>query len=205
MEQAAPQPLQPQEQRPGVIKVFGIMHIILGAVGVIGGIISIGSQLASKAILQALADGMGEEAGAEFMQLTIDYTSKLASISYFDLGARLLIAVLIIVAGVALLKGRRTAIKKSNLYCFVSIGLKVLMLVLIVVVVAPATGEFYDALGKVQESAGAAQPEGMANFQKAAGTVGQMITPIVSLVYPILAFIMLNRKPVKDWLAQHGS
>ena len=181
------------------------MHIILGAIGVIGGIVAVGSQLASKAILQALADGMGEEAGAEFIQLTMDYTNKLASISYFDLGARLLIAVLIIMAGVALLKGRRSAIKKSNLYSFVSIGLKVLMLVLILVVVAPATNEFYDAMAKIQESAGTAQPEEMLGVQKAAGTVGQLLTPLVSLVYPILVLIMLNRKPVKDWLAEHGS
>ena len=200
-DQLPPQIPQPQAQRPGVIKVFGIMHLILGIVGVIGGLVTVATQMASKAVLQKLSESMPEDEAAAFLELTVAYSEKLAAVTYFDLLARVIIAVLMIVAAVALLKSKRGAVKKSNLYAFVSIGLKVLMLGIVVAVVIPATNEYYEAMA----SAGPEQSAGMVQMQKALGSAGQVITPIISVIYPILALILLNRKPVRDWLAQHGA
>ena len=177
------------------------MHLILGIVGVIGGLFSVVMQLASKAMFKTLAETMEEEEGAAFLEQTIEYTEKLAAISYFDLLARVFIAVVIIIAGVSLLKAKRNSVKKSNLYAFVSIGLKALMLVIVIAVVIPATNEYYDALA----AAGAEQPGVEMGLQKVLGSASQALTPVISMLYPILALILLNRKPVREWLAQHGS
>jgi hypothetical protein len=208
MEDQAPSqaPVMPPEPvvPPGALKVFGIMHIVFGALGLIGAVFTLISQLASRKILEAVGASMGEDEGAEFIQLVTDFSKRLNTVTYFDFAARLVLSVLILIAGIALVKMAKGAVQKSNLYAWLSIGLKGLMVILAVVLVGPATAEFYEEMNKIQSAAGTAAPAGMLAMQKTMGVAMQVVSPIIAMIYPILALVLLNRPAVKEYLAQHG-
>jgi len=59
-------------------------------------------------------------------------------------------------------------------------------------------------MNEIQSAAGTALPTGMLAMQKTMGVAMQVIAPMMSMIYPILALVLLNRPAVKEYLAQHG-
>lgn len=172
---------------PAVVKVFGILHLVFAGIGII---------LASWGLFIVIA-------GNPFLRLTettpqmqaqIEMQSKLNPMGLATNSLALLVAVPMIIAGIQLLKKRKTALKWSNLYAFSSLGAKAINLALTLIFVMPIMQEATKAI--LPSSSGAGSAMGIAMIGGAIGSVA------VSCIYPVLTLILLNRPNVKAWFSR---
>jgi hypothetical protein len=99
--------------RPGAVTAFGVLHIVFGALSIIGAIIG----LAGSAAAGGLARGVGVSTGGAVAVGVI--------FSILALG----VSVILLIAGIMLLGGKKPAIKLSLVYVIASLGVRVLNII----------------------------------------------------------------------------
>ncbi|BCX46849.1 hypothetical protein HAHE_07570 [Haloferula helveola] len=188
----APEAAAPEfpDQPPPAIKVFGIIHLVLAGLGVVSAIMAaVGMLFLGK--LGSLASGpAGSSAGGEFDALQ-GYMAEIAWFSFLSTGFTLVLAALLLVAGIKLVKKRRNAVTWSNGYAWTSIVMKVASLVITVVFIMPAAARMNQAIG--------------GDTQETLSNISTFFGSAVSFAYPVVALILLNRTPVKRYLDSHGT
>lgn len=195
MNESSPyQPPLPQEPsnlpyplvgEPVVVKVFGILHLVFAGLGILGASWGLFIAVVGNPFLK-LAPSSPQ------IQAQLDMQAKLNPMTIVTNSLSLLIAVPMIIAGVQLLKKRKTALKWSNIYAFSSLGAKAIALVLAFIFVIPAMQEVATTI--VPSSDGG---KAMGKFM----VVGAIGGVLVSLIYPVLTLVLLNRPRVKAWFA----
>lgn len=195
MEQQPP-PLTPEEMsqfagmeyaqlgQPQQVKVFGIMHLVFGAYGVLAVLWSLYVALIGNPILKFAGN-------SPEIQLQTKLESQMFAYTVASTAFMALVTALIIVAGILLLKGRKSARKWSNGYAWLSIATKVINMVATIVYVVPMTTKM---MGQSSPGVGAM----MGNFEMI--MIGSMMVGFLfSIIYPVLSLILLNRPNVKTW------
>lgn len=196
-----PPPLSPQEiaamqtaqysdlGQPQTVKVFGIMHVIFAAFGLLSSVwavfvIAVGNpflklmpktpEMAAQAKAQAAME-------ADMMPMTAISTV-----------ITVIVGLLMLKAGIMLLKKRRSGLLWSNRYAWTSLAAKVVNIGLAFVYTVPAMKEMASTM-----PGGAAMPGGMEWIM-----IGSMLFGIIIMsAYPILTLILLNRPKTKEWFA----
>lgn len=171
---------------PQPVKVLGILHVIFGGIGAMGTLWAIYVLLAGNPFMKAGDAGM----------IAIQKQIEKETMAYTAIGTgfSLIVTALILIAGIQLLQKRRTALKWSNSYAYASIGTKAINLVLSMMIIVPMTKKI------MQEIAGAgagAMPGAMGGVMYGSIIGGFFI----SIIYPVLALILLNRPYIKQWFA----
>jgi len=185
---------------PKSIKVFGVLHVVFGVIGALGllwGIVQlfIGDSLAKM-------QSAGDEALYE-MQKGMQDELKLPTIIALIISA--VVTTLILRAGFKLLKNRKDAVKASAAYSFASIGGKVIGLILTLAYTIPALNRYFDQVVEQMGGAGGgASMVSIMNMTKTVTSVSGIVMPLLMCFYPVLCLILLKKKPVTDFLAQHG-
>ena len=211
-----PPPSSVADIEPGRIKVFGIIHIIFGALGLLGALSTVVMLLLVNPVLLWFEDLIKQEVPPEgaadpAVVALIDYIGSMRtlmsdlSVLYWVSGVTgLVVAVLILRAGMRLVRKRRDAVACSNGYTYASIAKWVLYLGLYLVTAPAAMRRYYEAMEDMMAAGGAAPP-GMMQLQEAIGTVSSVLTAVLAMVYPVLAYVMLNKPMVKEFLARNGT
>lgn len=120
--------------------------------------------------------------------------------TYVNAGITLAITLLITIAGVKLLKGAKNAVKASNLYAIFSLLGKVVGAVLLFTYMMPAQrAVIEEQLGSLGDLPGNTEA-----IMEGSMIAGGVIGILFSCIYPTLCLILLNRRSVKEWLAQFG-
>jgi hypothetical protein len=179
------------EQPPAVIKVFGIIHLAFAALGLIGAVMSVvGMLFLGK--MGSLIEGQGGRDGttAPFSALE-GYMSEIAWFSVLSTGISVLLAILLIVAGIKLLRQRANAVAWSNGYAWTSIVTKVGSLVITLLFVLPAAARMNQAIG--------------GDAQQAFTGITTVLGAVASFAYPVVVLVLLNRPAVKGFLASRGT
>lgn len=196
MEQQPP-PLTPEEVarlsaseyvqlgQPQTIKIFGIFHLILGGLGSL-------MLLWTLVIIFYGNPFMAMVGNTPEMQAQENFQNETMGVTIFTTAIHALITVLILMAGVKLIKGRRDALKFSNGYAWLSLASKVINLVVSLVYVLPKTAELMPAPAP---GSAVIPSSGMEIFM--IGTFAG--TFIMGIIYPILSLVLLNRPNVKSW------
>ena len=169
---------------PAVVKVFGILHLIFAGLGILSVCWGLFIVIFGNPLLKLTPS-------TPQMQAQMEAQAKLHPMTVATSILSLLVAVPMIIAGIQLLKSRKTALKWSNIYAFSSLGAKVSNLILIVIAI-PTMLEISKTL--MPSSAGV-DGMGMAMVGGAVGSV------VVTCLYPVLTLILLNRPAVKAWFA----
>lgn len=118
-----------------------------------------------------------------------------------NLGITMVLVVLVIIAGIKLLRTTKDSVKMSNIYAVASILGKIANGILVFIYMVPAQRKMMEQqLGEM----GGQIPSGMKTGMDMAMTGGAFIGIIFTCIYPILALILLNRRSVKEWLARFG-
>lgn len=194
-----PPPLTPEEiaaaqtaqyadtGQPQVVKVFGIMHVLLGAYGVFSTLLAVAAMAGFNPLRALIAKGAS--ASAQTAQQTAMQSEMLPySIGMTIIG--IVTTIFIFTAGILILKKRRRGLKWSNRYAWVSLAGKVIGLIFTFLYTYPITMKMMSG-----SPGGSSMPGGMEWIM-----IGSMLFGIViTCVYPILALILLNRPRVKEW------
>jgi len=167
--------------RSAIPKVFGIIHLVFGVFGIIVLIITLGTSV----FLQQVAENLPKD-DPEFDQAL----SSINQISYLDSALGLIFAIVLIVAGVLLLKYKKSG---RSLTVFYSIA------AIIWAVLSPIIN--YSKQYAVMRSQLAQGETEMDESTLAVIVIGSLsVGAIVALIYPILCLIFLNKEKVKQVL-----
>ncbi len=196
-----PPPLTPQEiaamqvaqhadlGQPQQVKVFGILHVIFAGFGLLSSawgllLIAIGNpfMLFLPKTPQMEAQAKVQEAmQAKMMPMTVISTVLTVTVGLIMLRA-----------GILLLKKRRGGLYWSNLYSYVSLAAKAVNLVLAFIYTVPAMKEMTNTM-----AGGGPTLPGVEWIM-----IGSMLLGIViAAAYPIAALVLLNRPNVKQWFS----
>lgn len=197
-----PPPLTPQEiaaaqggayhqlGQPQSVKILGIFHLILAAYGLATTAIGIYVAFVGNPFLAMMPKTPEMTAQA---QIQADMQEKVMPATIIGLVMALIITVLILVAGIKLLKKRRDGLKWSNRYAWTSLAGKAVSLVLAFIYTIPMMKEMTTAM-----SGGAGAMPGAFSTMMIVTTV---LGVVVMCAYPILSLILLNRPATKEWFA----
>jgi hypothetical protein len=173
--------------QPQTVKVFGIMHVIFGGFGAL--------MIAWTTFVMIFGNPMLKWFGnSPQFQMQASMESEMMPYTLFSTIILVILTALILIAGVLLLKKRKNAIKWSNYYAWVSIAAKIINLVISILVMVPMTKKMMSTLPPA--SSGAVLG-GFGIMMIVSMVVGFIIT----LIYPTLTLILLNRPYVKTWFA----
>lgn len=174
----------PPEQPSGIPKVFGILHIIYAALGGIGALIGLGSGALVKTMFENLTKEAKED-GQDISPVT-DALDGLMTVSMIQSAFSIGFAVLLLVAGIKLLKYQNSGRKLSNIWAIARI-----------VVAVPLVFMSISAQTKFQDEIQKLAPEGTAMDMGAMAGVGGVVGIILVSVYPIVSLILVNKPKSK--------
>ena len=189
---SVPPPMPLPQGVPAAVSVFGILHLVFAAVGVLTGAWGLFVALAGNPFLKA---GGGNQEIDRQIQMQEQMQANMGPTAYVGGILTLLVAVPMIIAGIKLVKRRKSGRKWSNIYAFSSLGAKLVNLVLALIFVLPAMQSMSRGIMESTPDLPDSAANMMGGFM-AAGAIGSVV---ISAFYPVLALILLNRKPVKAW------
>ena len=167
-----------------VPKVFGIIHIVYACLGMIVSLFGVVGMFFMKAMMEKMSGEMKEA------QLFLDAYDKLMVYTFIDAGLKVVLGLVLLTAGIGLLKKKLWAQKMSMFWAVARIAVAVGMIVLTL----GATREF-------QESARQIGGDQQEDFQQAIQGVGNVMGVIFIGIYPLICLIFLSKKNVKDALS----
>jgi hypothetical protein len=178
---------------PSAVKVFGILHLVLAGLGVLFGLWS---------LFAKQTNSMFVSPGAPGYEAQMRYMDEVLWVSIMTGIFMLVLAGLLLVAGVKLVRSRPDGVTWSHRYAWTSIATKAISLVIAVAVLLPAiqrmTGEMMPPPAGMPPGSAEAMTRTMNLFISISTTV----TPIVSCLYPALALYFLSRRQVKEWVGR---
>lgn len=171
----------PPSMPSSIPKVFGIIHIIYAGLGILTAAASVGAVAAMKAFIP--------EGQAKELDTMLKAYESMANYAYVDVLIKVIFGIVLIVAGIGLLKKKSWSV---GLSIFWSIARMVTMIVFTIVLAGP-TKAFQE---KVQAaSSGGAE---MQEFQQMATGIGNIVGVVMVCIYPVLCIIFLSKKRVKQ-------
>ncbi len=196
-----PQPpsLSPGNPEPGRIRVFGIIHLVFGGLGVISALGGILWLVFQEEIMGVTNTGEPPELVAVQEKLHRD----VASHSWISIVFSLIVSILILRAGIALMKRRRSSVRLSNTYAFASLVAKVVGVFLFFVMVVPVvSGALETMLG---ESIPDPDAQAVLAGIKILMVVAGVLFPLMGAIYPLCTILMLNKAQVREFLEKNGT
>lgn len=160
--------------RPISITVFGVLNLVFGGMGICGGIVGV------SAMVLAQTSQLGQNPVQDVMNQNLVWEG----FNRINMGLGFLMAVVLLVAGIGLLKEKKLGRNLSNVYGIYGIMTSLISLSLFVVVLRPAL------MPIVQNNL----PVGAITFWSGIGG------GLLGLVYPILLLVFVNRDKFKQAL-----
>ena len=194
-----PPPLTPQEiaaknyseyahtGQPQSVKIFGILHLIVGAYGMLLVLITILGALGINPIMALIPNSATKTAQMEHQA---EFQSQVLPFTIITTLMTIAATVFILIAGFYLLKRRRNGLKWSNRYAWTSIALKILGVGFAVFYTLP----FMKAATPVVASGSP-----LAGKMELVMIVSMVFGFVIPFIYPVLTLVLLNRPNVKDW------
>ncbi|MEJ6570834.1 MAG: hypothetical protein QNL01_00275 [Akkermansiaceae bacterium] len=178
-----------------VPKVIGILHLVFGGIGLVMGVIGIASAAFKEKLEEMQFASYPEEVreGMRGAMQPIYETQKWDMIS--GVGS-LILAVLLIVAGLKLVKYRRQGRKISNIYSALSIGHKLFTIGIVIFIKSPVMKKVGESLEKMSGQS----DMNMGTMMGPIVIISGIVMAIVMMVYPILSFFLLSKKQARDSL-----
>lgn len=199
--ESQPPPLTPEEvaalqtvqyahlAQPQTVKVFGIFHCILAAYGFFGSALALITAFVGNPFLMMLPK---TPELAKQMEIQNQMQEKMLPATVISTAFTLIIAALMLIAGIKLLKKRASGLKWSNRYAWASLAGKVLNLILAFAFTFPVMQ------GMTEGMPGGAASPGISGSIMVASTLA---VTLATCIYPILTLILLNRPNTKAWFA----
>lgn len=195
----AEHPSGPPVMEPAAVKPFAIIHLVFAGIGFLWGLYAVVSPLFARMMLGALAKNIPAEQRASF-ERTMDMQASVAWIGVLSGVFMLALAVMLLVAGVKLLRRRSDGLAWSNAYAWTSIATKLISAALAAIFILPMQREMM----RIQFESMPGSPSSRPAFPgQAFGTFAgalSLVFILLACTYPILSLCFLNKPAVKAWL-----
>ena len=179
----------------GIPKVFGILHLVFGGLGLVVGLFAIGSAMFSSQMQKMQFATYSDEKRDQMMEAM----QPVYDTQQWDLissGFTIVLAVIMIVAGLKLVKYRRQGLKISNIYSALSVFHKLAVVAMVLLIKAPAMKE----VGERLEQIGGEQSSAMSTMIGPFTIIIGIASAVIMAIYPVLSYFLLNKKQSKDSL-----
>jgi len=180
---------------PRIVTVFGIMHLVFAGIGMVSAVSGLFMAFAGNPSMKM--QGNAADAMVQAQQTMMD---KVKTVEITGECLSILVGVVMIIAGIKLVKGRRDGLGWSNKYAYLSLLEKLAKLVIAFTVVIPATREMMRDMMNGSTSV----PSGMNTFMEISLVGGVIGSILVAAIYPILTLVLLNRRGLREWFAERG-
>jgi hypothetical protein len=183
---------------PASIKVFGILHLILAGYGILMSIFSLGGLLFQKKIME-ISTSMTGDSSLAAQEAQIKFQQETAIVNYTQLIFTFILAMVLIYAAINLLKNKDRGRKQTNLYAWMAIGSKIILIFLSLTIVVPATKRMmYSSIVDIGGSSTMTSSlDSMVTFGAGFGVI---MVYLLGLIYPVLCLVLLNKTRVKEYL-----
>jgi hypothetical protein len=182
---------------PPSIKVFGIFHLVVAGLGIIGTIAGLVMMQFTDQFskMMTIAPPGSTATGSSPQELAMrQYMNDTRTYSYITYVFAIVLAVMLIIAGIGLLKRRESGRVMSIRYAWTSIGMKVITLLIMLTFMIPATTRYNEAMFSGMGS-------GMGSTMNIVTQATQFLSLLVTCIYPIVVLIMMRKEKVKTFLA----
>ena len=182
---------------PASIKVFGIFHLIiagLGSIATIFGLVMLQFSNQFSKLMTMAPPGSSSGASSQQEKAVIQYLGETRTYTYITSGFSIILAVMLIIAGIRLLKKRESGRVMSIRYAWASIAAKVITLVMMLTFMMPATTRYNEAMFSSIGS-------GMGSTMNVVTQISQLVGLAMTLIYPIVVLIMMRKEKVITFLA----
>lgn len=182
---AAAPPAHPEQVSP-VPKVFGIIHLVYGGLGGLMALLSFGTskilELTSKPIIQQ-AEAAGKSPDAYLA--AIDEVTKYSMI---DGALKLILSVILIIAGINLIKYRLKGAKLSKIWAIA----RILVAIFVTIISSKAS----IAVSREQFALMGDEAASMGKMMESMATMGIVMGILTLSIYPIVTLIFMTRPKV---------
>lgn len=181
---------------PGAIKVFGVLHLVIAGYGIFTEAINLVINIFFPDLARSLSKprGISAPSGAEQEMALMNYMNEVKTYSYISSAFGFVLAVMLILAGIGLLKGREKGRVMSLRYAWISLATKIVSFLFAVAVVMPATKRMADSL-----------------YHDVPGTYGKIMVTVmqyspsvvilISCIYPIVVLMVMKGQKIKEYMA----
>jgi hypothetical protein len=181
------------------VKTFAVIHLVFSGIGFLWGLYMVIAPLFTRAMLEGFSRSVPADQRATF-EASMEMQSKTAWVGVLSGSFMLVLAVMLLVAGIKLLRRRADGLAWSNTYAWTSIATKLISLVLTAIFILPAQREMMQV--QFQNMPGGAS-SGLGSAGQTLGTATGIFTLVgilLACTYPILSLCFLNKPAVKSWL-----
>ncbi len=185
---------------PGAIKTFGVLHLVIAGYGILMGVISLVGTVFFQGLSKSLATprGVAGPSGADQEMAMTNYMNELQVFTYVSLAFSMVLAVLLILAGIGLLKGRESGRVMSLRYAWASLVTKAITFAFTIAVVMPATKRMTETLYQ-------GMPGKMGDTMGSVVQYSQLVTILITCIYPIVVLVVMKGQKIKEYLAARAA
>lgn len=181
---------------PKRIQVFGVLHVVFGGLGLLNIVLGLVIMPLQTMMLSKQVRTSPSEDQRMIAEMQLKIYEKIGELNWINSLMGAVVAALILAAGITLLKRRKIGLKLSNTYAWVSIGAKVVGVVIFFLVVKPMITEAMEEI--IPE--GSKEGETVLMVFNIIMAVAGVLGPVLAAIYPIITLVMLNKPMVRQHL-----
>ena len=181
-----PPPISPPANPSKVAKVFGIIHLVYAAMGMMSAV----STVAMIFMLEKAVPMMGP-AGKE-VEMMVKLMKGMMSYAYLDMVVKLVFGVILLIAGIGLIKKKKWAAKLSVSWAVARVVAAIVMVLVMMGPTAKMTEKMAEMSGDIASDS--------LQLQNQIGGIGDIFTVIMIAIYPIVCIVFLSKSSVKQAL-----
>lgn len=183
-------------REPGEVKTFGVLHLVIAGLGIVMNSFSLLSTIFFKSIASNLSNpgGVSNPSVPNQEAVMMNYMSEMATYTYLAIAMNAVLIVMLIIAGIGLLKVREKGRVMSVRYAWTSLAMKLVIVIYTIVAVIPATKRYTDTIYQ-------GMPAGLGNTMGSMMQYGQILTILFYCIYPIFVLVVMRGQKVRGFLA----
>ncbi len=176
-------------REPGAIKTFGVLHLVIAGLGFLAVLFNAVAAVFSDSLSKFQADIPGQNSRLPEIQKA--YMQEMLPFTWASIAFSLILTVMLVLAGIHLLKIRDKGRVLSLRYAWTSLAMKALLLIGTIIIVMPATKRMTEQM--YEGIPGSAAVNGIMPAM-------QLLSVLATCIYPVIVLVMMKSPKIKEYL-----
>ena len=176
-------------REPGAIKTFGVLHLVIAGLGFLAVLFNAVAAVFSDSLSKFQADIPGQNSRLPEIQKA--YMQEMLPFTWASIAFSLILTVMLVLAGIHLLKIRDKGRVLSLRYAWTSLAMKALLLIGTIIIVMPATKRMTEQM--YEGLPGSAAVNGIMPAM-------QLLSVLATCIYPVIVLVMMKSPKIKEYL-----